>query len=75
MDTMKVPVVSGAWWLCTRGTAIGVPRMLIVTAFFQPFASNQSGVSGFGRISPPRFQPYQSTTTMPMTLHYEKNDT
>ena len=46
--------------------------MLIVTAFFQPFASSQSGVSGFGRISPPRFQPYQSTTTMQMTLHYER---
>ena len=75
MDTIRVPVASGAWRLCTRGTAIGVPRMLIVTALSQPFASSQSGVSGFGRISPPRFQPYQSTTTMQMTLHYEKSDT
>ena len=75
MDTIQFPVASGAWRLCAIGTAIGVPRMLTVTAFFQPFASSQSGVSGFGRISPPRFQPYQSTTTMRMTLHYEKRDT
>ena len=68
---MNVVVANGPRRLCTIGIAIGVRRLSIVEAFFQPFASSQSGVAGFGELLPPRFQPYHSTTTMPMTLHYE----
>ena len=46
MGTTTVIVASGAWRLCTMDIAIGVPRLLIVTAFFQPFASSQSADAG-----------------------------